>query len=723
LPFAHSKNSQGIRHDLVIHLNEVASLAADFAQHFSAREVGYYAGLWHDIGKFPDPFQRYLRDCETNPERKMRGPDHKAAGAKLATDHVGRAALVVQGHHGGLKSLEDFRNWLTARAREPDLSEALELAAAAVPNLVPHTKPALPPHAEGDPLSAEFFVRMLFSALVDADYLDTEHHFRPDKSVARTGAPELEVLSARFEADQARISGRRSDRLSRARHEIYQACLGAADHAPGLFRLSVPTGGGKTRSAMGFALRHALRHGLRRVVMAVPFISITEQTAAIYRGIFGSAAVLEHHSALRSPETDAGDFHNTAVWSRLAAENWDAPIVVTTTIQLFESLFANSTSHTRKLHRLARSVIILDEAQALPARLLTPILDALRQLCAHYGGTVVISTATQPAFETIPGFATLGAREIVPDPGRFFRVLDRVTYEWPGEPLGWAECARIMRSTTQCLAVVNTKRDALALLDALGDPEALHLSTLLCGVHRSAVIQTVRERLASGVSCRLVSTQVIEAGVDLDFPLVMRAMAPLDAVIQAAGRCNREGKLAEKGRVVVFKPETGGLPPGFYRAATGVTEAVIGGRPEFDLNDPALAATYFKRLFDTLGADGTDAERIQEFRRSFNYPKVSARFRMIDDDAESVVVGYGSTKKQEHIRKVIERLRGGTPDGRHLIRELQPYLVPVRSYVANKYRMRGLIREVAPGIGEWLGTYDPVRGLVADDPALTDLVV
>ncbi len=720
MPFAHSANAQGIRHDLVGHLTEVASLAANFASHLSAREIGYCAGLWHDLGKFRSAFQQYLLDCELSPEPKMRGPDHKAAGAKLASEYLGLAALVIQGHHGGLRSREEFRNWLAERAKEPDLTEALKLAEAALPNLVTRLRPALPVQAEGDPLSAEFFVRMLFSALVDADYLDTERHFRPDKSVLRSGAPPLESLWARFEADQAHISGHRSDALSRTRHDIYQACLDAADHSPGLFRLSVPTGGGKTRSAMGFALRHALRHGLRRVVMAVPLISITEQTAGVYRGIFGGDAVLEHHSAVRPAEDEAGDFHNTAVWHKLAAENWDAPIVVTTTVQLFESLFANSTSHTRKLHRPARSVIILDEAQALPARLLAPILDALRQLCAHYGASVVISTATQPAFEAIPGFASLGAREIVPDPGRFFRLLDRVTYEWPDEPMTWAECARTMRSSAQCLAVVNTKRDAFALLDALGDPEALHLSTLLCGAHRAAVIQTVRQRLASGAPCRLVSTQVIEAGVDLDFPLVLRAMAPLDAVIQAAGRCNREGRLAEKGRVVVFKPEGGGMPPGFYRAATGVTEAVLGGGYELDPNDPALAETYFKRLFDSLD---TDRERIQEFRRSFNYPEVSARFRMIDDDTESVVVAYGPARRQRRIREIIEHLRGGAPDGRHLIRELQPYLVSVRTSVANKYRVRGLIREVRPGIGEWLGTYDPIRGLVADDPALTDLLI
>jgi CRISPR-associated endonuclease/helicase Cas3 len=232
-----------------------------------------------------------------------------------------------------------------------------------------------------------------------------------------------------------------------------------------------------------------------------------------------------------------------------------------------------------------------------------------------------------------------------------------------------------MRSVGQCLAVVNTKRDAMALLDALDDPEALHLSTLLCGAHRRVVIQSVRDRLASGAPCRLVSTQVIEAGVDLDFPLVLRAIAPLDGIIQAAGRCNREGRLAEKGRVIVFTPQAGGLPSGFYKTATGVTSAVLRGhgKSAVDANDPELATIYFKRLFEALN---TDREQIQEFRRSFNYPEVAARFRMIDDETESVVVAYGSTREQERTRAIIARLRKGTPDGRMLIRRLQPYLVP-----------------------------------------------
>lgn len=314
----------------------------------------------------------------------------------------------------------------------------------------------------------------------------------------------------------------------------------------------------------------------------------------------------------------------------------------------------------------------------------------------------------------------------MPGPERYFRTLSRVRYDWLIErPLAWDECARMMRSTDQCLAIVNTKRDAIALLDALADSEALHLPTLLCGAHRRAVISSVHDRLASGATCRLVSTQVIEAGVDLDFPLVMRAMAPLDSIIQAAGRCNREGRLLEKGRVIIFTPQTGGFPPGFYKTATGVTSAILRehGKSVLDANDPALATAYFKRLFDTLGDNGTDGKSIQALRLSFDYPEVSARFRMIDDDTQSVVVPYGSIKEQQRTRQVMGRLRAGTPEGRFLVRQIQPYLVPVRTYAANGFRARGLIVEITSGIAEWLGGYDSIRGLTADDLTLTELVV
>lgn len=720
---AHSRNVLGERHDLVAHLRAVAERAAEFAAALAASEPAYWLGLWHDLGKFHPDFQAYLAQCEAEPRARGRGPDHKAAGATLAQRHLGLLALLIQGHHGGLRTPTDFKTWLDGLTTGPAVHEALARARAALPDLEPAVRPALPPAAH-ERRSAELFLRLLFSALVDADYLDTERHFQPERAAQRGRPVGLEVLWERLTGYQMRHSGIGSDAVAQARHAIYEACLAAADQPPGLFRLTVPTGGGKTRSGMAFGLRHALQHGQRRVIVAVPFITITEQTADVYRAIFedgpeSEPVVLEHHSGGLGAGDEGDDFHAHAVWARLAAENWDAPIVVTTTVQLFESLFGCSTSSSRKLHRLARSVIVLDEAQALPSHLLTPLLDALRELCARYGTTVVLSTATQPAFEVIEPFAALPATEIVPEPARFFRALQRVEYDWrTATAVSWTEVAAWLRAEPQALAVVNTKRDALALLDALGDPDALHLSTLLCGAHRRRVIAEIRTRLAAGAPCRLVSTQVIEAGVDLDFPLVARALGPLDGMIQAAGRCNREGRLA-RGRVIVFQPAEGGLPPGAYRTAAGVTRALL-GRGALDPDDPDVARAYFRQLYQTVD---TDAQRIQPLREAFDYPEVARRFRLIADDTTTVVAPYGDTAERHHVANLIERLRRGAPDSRAILRALQPYLVTVRTREAARHARRGLIAPIVPGVGEWLGAYHPVHGLVGDDPSPDALVV
>jgi len=717
---AHSTNAAEVRHDLVAHLTSVAALAAQFASGLGAEQTAYYLGLWHDLGKFDPAFQQYLAACENPTSSHSRGPDHKAAGAMLAQKYGGLLALILQGHHGGLHSPPELKSWLADKNQQlQSLEELLSLAHRMIPELVPKQRElALPPHVANN-LAAEFFMRMLFSALVDADYLDTEAHFQPEQTALRGATATLEELWERFKDNQANLSGHRDDSLGQARHAIYEACLRAAEQPPGLFRLTVPTGGGKTRSALAFALRHALQHGQKRVIVAVPFISITEQTAAVYQEIFESnvpelPVVLEHHSGFYAIDQDE-DFHPEAVWRRLAAENWDAPLIVTTTVQLFESMFAHAPSRCRKLHRLAESVIILDEAQTLPPHLLKPCLHALTELSLHYGTTVVLSTATQPAFEAIPLFQDIVSTEIVPEPERFFADLKRVNYEWLLDPpLSWADVACLLEESPQALAVVNTKADALAVLEALNDPDALHLSTLLCGAHRRAVINEVKRRLAAGEKCRLVSTQIIEAGVDLDFPVVARAIGPLDGIIQAAGRCNREGRL-KRGRMIVFRPQEGGMPAGAYRTAAGVTEALL-GIPGVDLDDPAIPREYFRQLFASVE---TDREGIQALRATFDYPEVARRFAMVDENSLGVVVtSYGPPPLRNQVNQALRELRYGSPRGRHLLRELQPYIVNVPLHTAESYYRQGLITLVQPGLGEWFGPYDPVRGLAPQEGGL-----
>lgn len=726
MAYAHSRNQHGDRHNLVDHLQGVATLAAQFAAHFDAAELAHYLGLWHDLGKFHPAFQRYLLAAERG-ERK-RGPDHKAAGVRLAVEkNLGPIALLLQGHHGGLKDKTDLQRWYERCEAETD--RALIQARHAL-NFDPTDPPSLPTFAQRSPRAAEFFLRMLFSALVDADFLDTEAHFASDQSQRRGSEADIAVLWQRFEDDQQRRFGKVHDTtVNRSRQAIYGACLDAATQPSGLYRLTVPTGGGKTRSGMAFALRHALGHGQRRVVVTVPFITITQQTAGVYRGIFEApedeaAAVLEHHSGAAERAEEADDFDPRAVWQRLAAENWDAPIIVTTTVQLFESLFANRTSQCRKLHRLTRSVIILDEAQSLPAHLLDPILDGLRELCAHYGTTVVLSTATQPAFDAIGPFDDLDAREIVPAPERHFQTLKRVDYDWHVDtPLTWDEVAGIMRTKPQALAICNTKQDALDLLEALGDPGALHLSTLLCGRHRSAVIREVERRLERGEPCRLVATQVVEAGVDIDFPLVLRALGPLDSIVQAAGRANREGNL-DTGRVVVFQPVEGGLPRGAYQRATQTTRTMLNAGA-LDMHDPAMLKQYFTRLYQL---EDTDRNEIQKKRSELDYPETARRFRMIDDDTVSVVItDYGTEAEQKKVRSLINALRAGAPPTRDRMRQLQPYLVSLWRHQADKHMQAGFLSPqdsegLAPGIWEWTGEYDPVRGLSATDMDANSLV-
>lgn len=714
--WAHTRNPAGERHPLLAHLRDVSALAAEFAASFEGAEPARYLGLWHDLGKFNPAFQAYLLACEENPKARGHGPDHKAAGTLLALQWCGLSALVVQGHHGGLHASTDLRDWLTEREQDPATGAALVAARTAIAELEPARAVRLPEWVLAEPLAAELYLRLLYSALVDADFLDTERHFSPEKAALRGIDVNLEELWRRFEAHHGGLAEGGSETVTRVRQTIYDACLRAAEGPLGLYRLTAPTGGGKTLSGMAFALRHAVRWGLARVIVAVPFISITEQTADVYRGIFGAdaqgrAAVLEHHSGVVAQEPSQGDFHRRQLWSRLAAENWDAPIVVTTTVQLFESLFDNRPSRARKLHRLAGSVIILDEAQSLPAELLQPILDALRQLCAHYGATVVISTATQPAFEAIPVFADLPATEIVPAPERLFAALRRVRYEWRTErDLAWEELAQLLGEERQAIAVLNTKADALALLDVLDDRRALHLSTLLCGAHRREVLREVRRRLAAGEECRLISTQVVEAGVNLDFPLVVRALGPLDAIIQAAGRCNREGRLTQ-GRVVVVRPAGGGLPPGAYRAGAGITAALL-ERGGLDPDRPESASEYFRQLFQTVQ---TDRGGIQRLRQRLDYPEVRSKFQMIKPTLSVAITGYGTEDERQQVRQRLQRLRDGYGDARSDLRALQPYLVAIDLYQAERYKRQGFISEVMPGLGEWLGQYDGVRGIVAAD--------
>lgn len=709
-------------HPLDVHLREVARRGREHAAAFGLAELAWWAGLWHDVGKYHPAFQQYLCDAEAGLAR--RGPDHKAAGATLALRHCQPLAHPIVGHHGGLRDTDGehgLRGWLAERTKTPEVHDALALARAALAGLEPTEPVALPPWVR-DELTAELATRMVFSALVDADFLDTEAHLQRDKADVRGGSPDIATLWETLERYQTANTGLGTDPVNVARDEVYRACLAAGPQPQGFFRLTVPTGGGKTRSGLAFALRHALAHGLRRVIVAIPYTSITDQTAEVYRTIFAGhpRAVLEHHSAMQRPEDPAAPHHR---WEDLAAENWDAPIVVTTTVQLFESLLGCSTSACRKVHNIAGSVIILDEVQTLPEHLLDPLLSVLRELVAHYRVTVVLSTATQPALDDRQGFGGLpGVREIVPDPDRYFVRLQRVEYVTVAEPWSWERAADELLDGAQGMAIVNTKRDALALLDALeakGAEGLFHLSTNLCAAHRREVLADVRRRLAAGAPCRLVATQVVEAGVDLDFPTVLRAVGPLDRIVQAAGRCNREGR-RDFGRVVVFQPAEGGLPTGAYRTGASLAAAMLAAGT-FDLHDPATYLRYFADLFARVDRD---SKRVQELRRRMRFRSVAEVARLIDEESVSLIVRYWEALPDgEPVDQALWRLRDRRGNPRELWRALQPLMLGVRAYALRQYERTGLAWEVVPGLWEWKGGYDRTRGLVEARPDPAELVI
>jgi len=715
-PVAHAVEGGARLHLLRDHLAAVAELAAGFASAFTDPAWGRAAGRLHDVGKFAAGFQKMIAEAsgyEAHIEGDAAGPrDHSSAGAVRAmeglADTRGLAlALLVAGHHGGLPDAGDLlKRRLPEKRRDRCLERAEE--GGARPDDLRMEVPALPegladPRAQESVRRFEMWVRMLFSCLCDADFLDTAAFFDPARSVARQ--PSMEELATKLGAHLVRLVAVKADsEVNRVRAEVLAHCRSTARMPPGFFSLTVPTGGGKTLSSMAFALEHAREHALRRVVVGIPFTSIIEQNAGAYRDALGADAVLEHHSAL-AQERDTGA-------RRLAAENWDAPIVVTTTVQLFEGLFANRPAACRKLHRLARSVVVLDEAQTLPPGLLAPLLDGLRCLVRDFGATVVICTATQPALGTDRLEVGLeGVREIVPSPARAFARLRRVRVRWPAEeePVSWERLAQEIAAEPDVLAIVHRRKDARDLCRLLderaGEGTTVHLSALMCAEHRTRVLAEIAARKRSGHPVRLVATQLVEAGVDLDFAVVYRALGGLDSMAQAAGRCNREGRLPGLGELRVFRAPTS-PPRGVPATGLAVASGMLAADPALDLFEPAVYGRYFELLY---GTRDLDAKRIQALREKLDFPEVAARFRLIEDDwSAPVVVPYGQAA--DHLAH-LER-----SGGREALRRLQRFSVAVPARDRESWLASGGAREVGGLAVAVLGSsvYDDRFGLLLD---------
>jgi CRISPR-associated endonuclease/helicase Cas3 len=713
-PFAHSMpgSSPGQWQPLVDHLDNVARLAAAFAEPFASSAWARMAGLLHDLGKADSAFQGYLlrENGMDDADYDSGRVNHSSAGAAHGIGLLGTAtgrilAYLVAGHHAGLP------DWYTSETGHAALPLRLEEGRRNLERIREYAEGVgtrldaslRPPSFARRPEIVHLWMRMLFSCLVDADFLDTEAFMDPQKAAARAKSADLSELKSRLDGHLAQLAATVPENpVNAARQEILAACRKAAKTPPGMFSLTVPTGGGKTLSSLAFAFDHALLHGKRRVVHVIPYTSIIEQTAAIFAEVLGADNVIEHHCNL--------DSERETPRARLAAENWDSPVIVTTNVQFFESLYASRPGRCRKLHNLADSVIILDEAQLLPPSLLVPCVDAMNQLVRHYGVTMVLSTATQPA---LPGIEP--PREIIPDPGRLYAALKRVQFNLPvtlSPPTAvtppaspWLALADQLQSHPQALCIVNTRRDCHDLFRLM--PEGtIHLSALMCGEHRTKVIAEIKHRLQVGEPCRVVSTQLVEAGVDIDFPVVYRALAGLDSIAQAAGRCNREGKLGELGQVHVFVPPRP-APPGLLRKGEDTTRE-LASLADFAPDEPMEYTRYFRCYYAKVNDDGgawlherlvkdVQATRMEDsFHLQFR--TAASEFNMIDNQAyRPVIVRYRDPGRDIDSDTWIREVRAIGPKLENM-RRLQRFTVNVPARLAEGMLRDGLLEEIHPGI-------------------------
>lgn len=649
-------SSDGERKESVAqHLQEVAQMAAEFAKAFGASEEAFRAGLCHDAGKYGINFQRRIRNENVQ-------ADHSTAGAQVLwgkKDVYG--AMVTAGHHGGLP---DFGN-------RTDTDEDVTLCGRMKRTVddfspffreitLPDAKPPVFLHRKSGFVQA-FFTRMLFSCLVDADYLCTEQ-FMSNGTVNRGGYASVEELKNRFNQYALTKWSSTSTALNAERMRIRKHCEEKAAMQPGFFTLTVPTGGGKTAASMSFALHHALRHRKARIIYVIPYTSIIEQNGDVFSEILGEENVLQHHSNVDIPERKEESAAD--IQKRLSTENWDAPVILTTAVQFFESLFASKTSKCRKLHNIANSVIIFDEAQMLPLRLLRPCLAAIAELVQHYGVSAVMCTATQPALEKI-------IREFVPDyaPVELAprdlnqEIFRRVGYSWSAETEEADILSRIQQEK-QVLCIVNTRANAEKWYQALSGEGNYHLSTRLTPNDRRRILNQVRQRLVDGLPCRVISTSLIEAGVDVDFPVVYREIAGIDSIVQAAGRCNREGKRPEKGQVYIF--QTGTKAPALQERNISVGRDIL---TQMMPDQEEAVKQFFGKLYFLADADGMDRTKggstVYKALNEGSLPirTVSERMKIISEDTQTV---YIPTEDNEEL---LTRLRAGERN-RSMMRKL-----------------------------------------------------
>ncbi|WP_099204779.1 CRISPR-associated helicase/endonuclease Cas3 [Scatolibacter rhodanostii] len=662
------------------HLTATAEKASQFAKAFSAADLGYLCGILHDIGKYSLKFQRRI----TGSNERV---DHSTAGAQVACLELRNVPVgfCIAGHHGGLPN---GGNPKLATSDEPTFAGKMlrkvgediedyrvyqnELAVSAC---------EIPKRFLANAQTGFFFTRMLYSCLVDADYLDTEAFMEdnPQKRLEGTGLKKLDMQLDDFIAPWWK-----SDKLlNQKRCEILKALIEGSGQKAGLFSLTVPTGGGKTVSSMAFALKHALENGLRRVIYVIPYTSIIEQTQKVFEKIFGEENVVAHYASLDYTTDESGKITDKRY---LATENWDAPIIITTSVQFFESLYANRPSRCRKLHNIAESVIIFDEAQMLPVPYLKPCIHAVAELIKNYGCSAIMCTATQPALtplfaELLPEFES---RELCPNVSDMYLFFKRVEYKKAG-PLSDEEVAYRLNEQKQVLCIVNNKRQAQKIYGLLDGKGCFHLSTMMCPMHRREVLDEIRDRLKLGKPCRVISTSLVEAGVDVDFPVVYRALAGLDSIIQAGGRCNREGA-PEKGLVYIFESEQ--KPPQEILQNVAAAQRIM--RDYEDISSPEAIQAYFDFLYYRL-KDEKDLDKKEILREiqkgTMPFETVANEFQFIEQASCTVYVPW---KEGESL---INLLKNGMMS-RGLLRKAGQYAVSVYQPHFNELIRSGAIQKI-----------------------------
>lgn len=692
------------------HLLGTAEKCKEFGQTFRSGENAYLCGIFHDIGKYSDKFQKRIYE-EGNPV------DHSTAGAVEIYKCLPRTGILlsycISGHHTGLPdggSRFDTADEATLYGRLKKELEPYSVYKSDLEFEFSNIKPTLPirPIGKGG-FSVSFYIRMLFSCLADSDFLDTENYMQGDKE--RGGFESIDELNQKFDKFIYHMKAPESS-INKVRADILSQCIEKACGEKGLYTLTIPTGGGKTISSLAFALKHAREYKQQRIIYVIPYNSIIEQNAAVFKDILGAENVLEHHSNYsydNVQENEQADKYN------LASENWDVPVIVTTTVQFFESLFSNKASKCRKLHNIANSIIIFDEAQLFPLPYLKPCIHAISELVYNYGSSVVLCSATQPKLtDLFP--KEISVKEIYNETEKVFLCFKRTKIIFTGE-LQDTDLAQRLNEEKQVLCIVNTRKHAQNVFDLLNGDGCYHLSTLMYPKHRKEILKEIRERLKESLPCRVISTSLIEAGVDVDFPVVYRAEAGLDSVIQAAGRCNREATKKE-GTVYVFKPakEYRKQMPDMLKRPAEITNIIA--HQFSDISSPEAISSFFSELYK-VGVNHLDVKKIVNrfetgMERDFSFPfaEIAAEFHLIETATRPIII-----TRTDEADKLVQRLKIGEKN-RNLMREIQQYSVNVYEYNYNSLYRSGSIQaldeELAVLIDE--SKYSDKTGLdISDD--------